>query len=339
MMKSKKAIVFIFISIVIAGLLTTIYATYQVTPLDHNVKFDEIRVKAMNDYLETLIDYSKTSLRVSGYQTLRGMVEFIYQNDSFFLHEPDIKASFVECILNGSLRDNDVDCPYMENRTIIDMMANAVSLSEEFGYNETSITINSLSIDQTKPFALTATMDISIHLKNQDINWDVDKTIITDISITGIKDPLYYDLPYNNTFLESDGIQGDFEYEDFTTFANESAYIVSQTGLNFQFNIYGASFKPRSFFGRLANSTTVKAYPELTIISVLTPEKLEDAGIAIEDQLLNKSYVDFLYHKEFRDCEIMRTVINDSTETRIDRYHATQTFGFPAEELNQVMCN
>jgi len=328
---NKKAIIFTFIAILIASLLTTIYATYQITPLDHSVKFDKARVRAMNDHLSSLIDFAHVSLLMSGYRALQGMIEHV-RTDGFFLHEPDIKNSFIECITNASLKGG--QCPYMENATITHLLEVGQNLSrDEFGYNSTIFKVESITVNQVKPFAVTVNMTLIVYLSNEDVVWNTTQVISEDISINGLQDPVYFHLPYQNKFLESRTIPENFNSSSFTKFVEDGEYVNSITGL--EFHTFGAEYKPKSFFGRLANSTSVANDPELTIISVVDPQKVIAAG---STPYTNSSYVDFLYNKRLSDCDTLRTVINDTSGARIDRFHATQTFTFSGSELNQAFC-
>lgn len=111
----------------------------------------------------------------------------------------------------------------------------------------------------------------------------------------------------------------------------------SQVGLITN-DTFGESYKPLSFFGRLANNPNVKSDPYLTIISVVSPKKLEDAGILPASQPRNVSYVDFLFKKQYSNCLNLKKVKNDNSGAIIDDWHARLVFGFNSSELDDTSC-
>ena len=115
---NKKAIVFTFISIMIAGLLSLMFSTNQITPLDSDIRLEETKVLSANNYLQNLNLYLENALEVSGYAAFQGMIENIWITDTYYANEADIYNSFEECILNGTLESGLEVCPFMENQTI-----------------------------------------------------------------------------------------------------------------------------------------------------------------------------------------------------------------------------
>lgn len=312
----KKAILFTFLSVVIAGLIATIFSTHQITPLDENVDVEKAKVTSTNNLLLNIISYSKTALRLSGYAALQEIIDNIHEQNSSYT-EPEITTVFNETVvkgtINGAVRDN------MDGLTIIDMMEQVKELVVKetntfFIYNVTEVLIY-----QTKPFSVTAAMNISFYLEKQGISWNITEEIISEITIIGLKDPLYFGIGYNNTFKETDTLIETFNRTTFEIFVNDSEYIKSPSIIKI---IDIGTFRPMSFFGRLTNDANVKNETILTLLSVVDPAKLTNIST-------NTSYVDYMFLKEFNQSECLkylRQVSNISNQPLIDSEHLLLVF-------------
>ncbi|MFH1770379.1 MAG: hypothetical protein ABH828_02365 [archaeon] len=313
---TKKAILFTFLSVIIAGLIATMFSTHQITPIDENVDVEKARVTSTNNLLLNIIAYSKTSLKLSGYVALQEMIDNMNEQNISYT-EQEIGTVFNETVLKGTI--NGVARNNMAELTIIEMMEKVKSLvvnetNTLFIYNVTEV-----HIDQTKPFSVTAVMNISFYLERQSMSWNTTEEIVSEITIIGLKDPVYFDIGYNNTFKETNTLIETFNRTTFEIFVNNSEYINSPSTIKI---IDIGTFKPMSFFGRLTNDANVNNATGLTLLSIVDPVRLPYNST-------NTSYVDYMFQKEFNQSECLkylRKVSNISNQPIIDAEHLKIVF-------------
>lgn len=329
---NKKGILFTFLSIVISALLATIFSTHQITPLDSNIELERIRVESANQYLTNLFSYSEISLRMSSYIGLQEMIDYI-EETTFYADGAAINKTFAEIVMNGTI--NGVPRPNMDNVTIVALMDRIRNVSfEELGINMT-FNITRIWIDQQSPFAIRAYMSATIFVKKENVQWNITNTTIAKVTIEGLRDPLYLSIGYDSLFKETTTLPQKFNITSFEEFVNGSKYIVSPQSL---INISGVgAFRPMSFFGRLANDPLLKPDSTLTLLSIVSPQRLEDeGGIPIASQPGNYSYIDFMYGTGFNsiNCQtVLKKVVNTTNQPIVDRHHLALIFNLTNAQI------
>lgn len=320
----KKAILFTFLSVIIAGLIATMFSTHQITPLDENMDVEKAKVTSTNNLLLNIISYSKTALRLSGYVALQEIIDNIHEEKSYYT-EPEITTVFNETVvkgtINGVVRDN------MDGLTIIDMMEQV----KELVVNETNTfflyNVTEVLIYQSKPFSVTAAMNISLYIEKQGMSWNTTEEIVSEITIIGLKDPLYFGIGYNNTFKETETLIETFNRTTFEIFVNDSEYINSPNTIKI---IDIGTFRPMSFFGRLTNNSNVKNETTLTLLSLVNPAKLTNIST-------HTSYIDYMFNREFNQSECLkylRQISNISNQPLIDLEHLKLIFNMTDTQID-----
>lgn len=308
---NRKAILFTSMALMISALLTIMFGAYQITPVDERVGLDTLQIRSGNQHIITLIAYIKTTLSTSTYSALQGMIEYIWINnedDFFFDDEEDIKASFKECILYATLNNSNDPCPFMENQTITNFLQRLINLTNKELSVETNITIIDIWIEQQNPFSVYTYMNLSFFVKSKKLFWNRTELLRVSTTIEGLKDPLYFKGGvYNSTFKES--LTKIFNRTTFEKFVNESEYKTVQT-----VNVTESSGgdKGMSFFARLTDDWDGRNDPWIRIASIVSPQKLIDAGFNPDDTY-NRSNIDYLYWNkyEFGVCQLF--YVKDNT--------------------------
>ncbi|MBC8501177.1 MAG: hypothetical protein H8D38_05455 [DPANN group archaeon] len=329
---NRKAILFTFLSVMIAALLSAMYSTYQITPLDENIELEKIKVTATNKYLINVISYADNSLKIASYIALQEMIEYIHEDD-FFSDEEEVNKTFKELVMNGTI--NDVERENMKNLTINVLMDRIKNVSQDKLNINMSFNISDVWIDQRLPFTLSAYMNFSLIVNNQDLFWNITNATSTRVVIEGLKDPIYFNIGYNSTFKETKILPRKFNSTTFEMFVNNSEYIASPHKINISGVGY---FKPLSFFGRLTNDPSVKNISTLTILSIVSPEKLVAKGIPLSEHN-NESYVDFMFDIEFYyiSCDsILKRVVNNTNQAFVDKHHLQLDFNLTGPQVNKT---
>ncbi|MBC8495098.1 hypothetical protein H8D36_03020 [archaeon] len=327
MMKNKKAILFTFISVVIAGLLLTMYSTHQITPIDQNVGLEKAKTTIANEHLMTTFAYAESSMKISSYMAFQSMIKHIHDEGHFFNDEVDINESFQDCMLDGSFGVRSVhsgDCDYMENFTIYVLMDNLQNkLASEFAVNM-SYSINDVWVDQANPFSVISYLNMSLSLRFQNIQWNITNVSVSKISILGLQDPIYFNIGYNSTFKKAFTLRESYTNDTFQQFVENGEYLVTSVR-NMTISGVG-TFRPLSFFGRLTNEPDIKNHPSLTLLSIINPQKLVDEGLPRPG---NESYVDFMYGTQFNEINciaVLRKVVDTQNRPIVDKYHLSVDF-------------
>jgi len=329
---NRKAILFTFLSVMIAALLSAMYSTYQITPLDENIELEKIKVTATNKYLINVISYADNSLKIASYIALQEMIEYIHEDD-FFSDEEEVNKTFKELVMNGTI--NDVERENMKNLTINVLMDRIKNVSRDKLNINLSFNISDVWINQRMPFTLSAYMNFSLIVNNQDLFWNITNATSTRVVIEGLKDPLYFNIGYNSTFKKTEILPRRFNSTTFEMFVNNSEYIASPHIINISGVGY---FKPMSFFGRLTNDPDVKNTSTITILSIVSPEKLVAKGIPLTDHT-NESYVDFMFDIEFYyiSCDsILKRVVNNTNQAFVDKHHLQLDFNLTGPQVNKT---
>ncbi len=268
---------------------------------------------------------------MTSYKAFEGMIFHIENTTNYFDDEQDVMDSFRECVMNATLKGG--SCPFMKNFTINKSLTRIKNLTEEELPFSMEYQIHSVELEQYQPFTLTTSMNITINVSAKDMRWNFNQRIQEEISIEGLKDPLYQEkgISYNNTFKPARTSRYFFNGTNFARFVEEGRYIESEvTG------VFGPD-KPYSFFGRLTNDSGVKMESDfnrnLRIISILDPDK------TMLQQ--NQSYVDHLEGYEFTPSQCifrLKGVEGDTSGARVDKSHLMLTFGFNETDLVDLTC-
>lgn len=324
---NKKAILFTFMSIMIAALLSTLYSTHEITPLDYDVRAAEMKADYVNNQMRSLISYTKASLKSSGYWTLNEMINNIYSSGNYYIDVQDVSNTFENGILNATIRGNKKTA--LENRTLDYLMGKIKNLTNNNLPVNTNYKLHNISLDQTKPFAVTTEAKLSLEIVHQDIIINDTYTIIVDIPITNLRDPLYKDIDHESRF-EQTLTKGEFNASEFEKFVMDNEYKVPLPRSD-----YIGGLRPYSFFGRLTNNPNVRSNSNLVLISIVNPDDIPGPLPT------NSSYVDYLFNYEisgFQCSDILRRVIGDASGARVDIEHLTLDFKVPSDIREPVTC-
>ncbi|MFH1589066.1 MAG: hypothetical protein ABIB43_00675 [archaeon] len=325
---NRKGLLFTFMAILIAGLLTTVYSTHQITPIDEDVSVEKARILSSNQRFKSVVTYAETSLQIAGYRSLQEMIDYIHEEDTFYTKD-ELNIIFSETIRNGTI--NGVERKNMRNLTVNELMDDIVDLVMNESRAIIQYNITSITIDQIKPFAVTAKMNITIVFIENQVGWNDSKEISSHITIEGLKDPLYFSIGYNNSFKKSPTNYRKFNTTTFEKLVNNSEYLSSQSQISIE---DVGLFKPISFFGRLTNNSNVKNDTSLTLLSVVNPERLTSPPTSV-------SYIDYMFHRDFNTTECqryLRQVNNTVNKPPVDIEHLTLVFNITTRNQEPAIC-
>ncbi|MFC1730261.1 hypothetical protein ACFL6I_07970 [candidate division KSB1 bacterium] len=297
-MKSKKAIFFTLISILIVTLFI-IYMRIQIDiPMKEKVSVVESRITSMNDFVKSFENvYAPRALYAISHNALHSITIYLnetnkdrLQDQKFFIR--DISESFQMAVNESKiigLGNEKVNLPGLENMQYwLEQLANKTS--EEIGV-EFNFSIYSIRLEQdyeTGPWRVRAVMEMAYSINSSSIaQWDRQPSqiglITTEFDVDGFIDP-YIAVMSDGILIRRINISSTTPRQisnllDFRKILQTESYV---------FENYTAP----SFLARFEGDTSVSHC--CGIESFVWPSLVEDAPILDED-VYGQSYLDFQY--------------------------------------------
>ncbi|MBU0665949.1 MAG: hypothetical protein ABIC91_04695 [Nanoarchaeota archaeon] len=288
---NKKAIMFTFLSVMIATLFSFMFSGSKITPFNEQTQTTKMQIKTLNTFTKDFETYVERSLEISSYAAVQGMIEYMHIKkingmEPYYDSVEEIQADFLEC-MNESTINSGSPCPFMKEKNFTNIINPVINLSYEEFNIDTSYQIWDFGMSQEKdPFGLNVWVNISYSIKHKYAEWNISKKIIeSKISIIGLKDPLYLiNGTYNNTFKKTNINR----WNTTTTgeFLDSYSYRVF-TGTSFGRN--GFSFLER-FINPIRTGYYISAAGNLRIESFIHPDNLSSS-----EQRIDTAYVDFIF--------------------------------------------
>ncbi|MFH1506340.1 MAG: hypothetical protein ABIE94_05135 [archaeon] len=314
---NKKAIIFTFIGILVVALFSVIFLARYESPIDRKNDVIRVRVQRLNEFVEDFEVYSENTLSVVSIKAIEGILwDIDERNDSIY----NFEQAFIECTLNGTLGNGDRDCPNMPGNTLADWFDKIHKIANDKLFINFTYSFENLSISQTQYWYLDVSLDLKYSINDTYASWGVAKSLETDVSIEGFRDPLYLiNGSTENIITRNDVIGIGQNITMFEEFIEEGQYRVSRS-----------SDSP-SFWMRMEGETSES--DGAGIFSLVNPKDFNNDT--------NRSYVDFLFFNatKFKCGQGQVYAINDLstpyTKLKIDLDHA-QEFQFNFTQLNDT---
>jgi len=188
--RSKKAIFYMFTVIVFLGIMSIIMYTYQSYSLRDKQEAVEIRLIAMNDFINDFNNDVHRSTRISATRALIALEDYVSTNEEYFSSLDDFNNAFKELFYEGAINGVNhslmIDSSFSDYETKVSGNANSIGLN--FLINVTKI-----QLVQEDPWNVQVIIDA--HIKLNDTSklayWDFNGTFVTSVPVDGLRDPLY----------------------------------------------------------------------------------------------------------------------------------------------------
>ena len=297
----KKGIFFTFIAITIIAIFILVYTPQSDISLQKDFGSVAVRINSVDSYVDDLQNrYFETVLRATTYKTLLSLVFYMNRTPPDYLTNLD--SAFQEVAINGTINKVPVDSitgkKIMENSTLINWSSKIIQAAQDTLNVNTTIIINNVSITQTKPWSVDASLSLDIAVKSNVAEWNKKNvTVTTSMSIEGLHDP-YYLVKTNGAYTNQIKISS-VEFNKWNiTFVRE--HLRNGTYVHWE-NSDAPSFLMR-FTNTMTNSSCCG------IESLVNPNRISPA-----DQ--TESYVDYLFwtHRFNLQCDKLFNITNPNT--------------------------
>ena len=298
--KSRKGIFFTIISITLMAIFILIFTPRADITLQKDTQSTKSRIESLNNYVNDMeTSYFNTVVSAATYKTILSLA--LYEN-STHSYLKNIDSGFYEVMLNGTINGIPIDSvtgkKIMENNTLTNWSNKIISTARDAYNVNTTISLNDVTIRQTKPFNIDTTLVMNINVKSNVAEWNISNLkISTSISIEGFDDVLY--------LVNSDGRTANKIKMSSIAFNQWSITKVREHLRNGTYVHWEQSEAP-SFLMRFTNTTTNSSC--CGIESLVNPNNL-----AVPDQI--ESYVDYqFWNRTFKtQCSLLYNITNPST--------------------------
>lgn len=275
---SKKGAIFTVMATVMVTLLIWGFSSLSSTQ-DDLWKPELFRVRMVNNLVDSFIFYSENALRVSAINGFNNISMIYYKYDDptmvdYFDDEDSFLRNFTSCIFNKAPYNNvtfsgeefscgqELTVPALLDKfiTIIDDSL-GVSISYVI-YN------NSFVMNQTSPYDVEVSYKINISVIDSFSNWSItNKTIISEVSLVGLRDPLIEkfrgNIQFTNGYFSVSEIKptlirpSDWDINSTLDFLNNNEYRISKDAPSYLMRFYGDFGSSNYGIERLVNSTWI----------------------------------------------------------------------------------
>ena len=283
------------------GLFILVYLPQSNVSIEKDKGSLQVRINTLNGYVDELeTEYFELVLRASAKKSLISLAQLINQTNTFI---PNVQVAFAEAMINGTYGGVDIDSitglNMMTNNTLINWSNFIINTANEAYNVNTTISINNITINQSKPWTIDATVNLDVTVVGAVAKWVKENiSIATFLSIEGLYDPYYLvntGGDYGKTIKES-GVR----YDEWNI-TKLRGHIRNGTYLHRE-NSEAPSYLMR-FTNDIRNSSCCG------IESVVDPNKIESSQAKDQD----RSYVDYHFWDNtfINDCELIFNITNE----------------------------
>jgi len=185
--KSKKAIFFTFVAILLLSTLVLSFSIYSRYRLRTKALVMETRINAMNSFIKDLDKDIDRGCFIASYRAMLSMVEHVSSSGAFI---DNVSIRFEELFLNGTLYSDQQDL--MVDSTFNDWEDKMKEQGDKINLN-LNFTFNSLEINHTDPWNIGVYLGVSLYASDVTgiASWNMSKSIETTVPIEGFEDPTY----------------------------------------------------------------------------------------------------------------------------------------------------
>lgn len=276
----KKGVFFTFAAIFIVILIVSASTTRQKFRYREKSEAISVRVNTIDDFIGDFEKDFEREIFIGGYRALISMNSYIRFNQGYLA---DIDSVFAEILVNGTANGTEMDLMKQDTQGA-DITSWLERINEESSLMNihTDITVNEVSLEQTSPWNLTASVNASIIISDEKglASWHIEKEYIKEFSIFGFEDPLYI-VETSDRVTNLINITPDFDFVD----ESNDTTVLNAHLLN---SYYINSTSAPSFLMRLAGNFSPSPYG---IESMVNLEDLNAQGISTK----SRSLIDYIY--------------------------------------------
>jgi hypothetical protein len=274
---NKKGVFFTILAIFVSVMLVALFSSKLAFPVDSDVEINTLRISFFHDFNNDLRNsYLERALYVSVYNSLDDAVSFVGNND-FLILEAQYNL-FVDNCLKG------ITPSYCDDEASFAYWADIIKdkVYDDFGINFNYSITGDVYINQTKPFSIFVSIPITYELSDDFVNRLWDSTIIeTEVSITGLKDPLLLKkvgidrVIYRDPIIEAGMINNPDPHGGFLNHYNDKTYIMSDFGPSFLMRLQGLTDSSDQGIQTLLTAGTVDHYNNMSYVDYMYIEGVE----------------------------------------------------------------
>lgn len=234
MMSSRKGIFMTLIAVAIMILLFS-WAKLTTPSIDTdqaNLLAERTRIIVMNNYMDTFEVHAANSASVAGYLAFENISEKIRANKLNITSQDQLNNELLKCMWT-----NASDC-MPSSQTLNQSIQNLTMLAKNSLNIITDFTVNNITVQDTQPFIVTITMNISYSISDGTSSnlatWNTTSIINTTINLEGVLDPLYmYQYQSGNfsdgsrAFKSTNYTKSQFNHTRFVDFYYNRDYIAT----------------------------------------------------------------------------------------------------------------
>lgn len=189
----RKGIFFTLIAITIMAVFILVFTPQADISIQKDTQAIRTRIGSIDNYVNDLENrYFETVLRATTYKTLLSLIFYINSTGAYL---PDMDSAFSEVMLTGKINGVAIDTvtgkKIMTNNTLADWNSRIIETARDTLNVNTTITVNRVSVFQTKPWNIDSAMDVSFSVSSKVADWKKSAVIKTTMEIEGLPDPYY----------------------------------------------------------------------------------------------------------------------------------------------------
>jgi len=252
MMRSRRAMFFTFIAILIILVLVTGFTVgKRQVVLTSQMPVVRTRAAQTNSYVQSLSgSLLPRIVQTSGTRALMAVSAYMNSTGSSL---SDPSASISEVMLNGTLGGVDLSSlgiTYMQGNTVPERIQEVADLASQSQRINTTYTTGSVTLSQdntTGPWRVRAAMNVTLFIDARLMSWNISAPIIVLIPLEGIEDPYYgmHTNDYHPAIRRSEVVSGNWTLTLFEAHLRNVTYDYDINAPSFLMrlsNASGASF-------------------------------------------------------------------------------------------------
>jgi hypothetical protein len=185
-MKSKKGIVFILITLLIVSFITLLFTTGLQTPIDEKMTFTEARVNTLNRFVIKFPQQVSIAVRSQSQQAFEELSQEMLTQRQYV---PNVQDAFANCLMNGTVIIGvSRPCGQMENKTLPKILNSIVQLASTAMNVNITYSVSDIEVNQSYPFEVQIAMNLTYYVADSSAAWNKTVNLKTSVPVLGITD-------------------------------------------------------------------------------------------------------------------------------------------------------
>ena len=190
----RKGFTYLIVTTVIVVVLLSIFFTTSRYTLQDQESLQQVRIRAMNDFIKNLNSDIHRATYISTFRALLALEDHVATTGEYL---DDVNASFREMFFYGDII-NGSSSAIMINSTFSDYLAKVQSMARSSGVI-LNINVTHISVNQSSPWLIDVyvLMNITALDTKNTASWNINKEYVTTVPISNLRDPLYSKNTHN----------------------------------------------------------------------------------------------------------------------------------------------